>query len=75
MNFHDRLKPHKKYRQVITPVSGLHILKASGIYIWPTSGKIGAAHRITISVDQKMAEVTAKYTRFPTADIFPVYGH
>ena len=63
-SFPGRLKPLEKYRQVITPVSGLHHPGSLGhhhncINIWLTGGKIGPSERNTISVDQKMAEVTA----------------
>ncbi|HAY79935.1 MAG TPA: hypothetical protein DCY79_09040, partial [Planctomycetaceae bacterium] len=63
-DFSRSLKPLEKHRQVITPVSGLHHPGSLGhhhncINIWLTGGKIGAAHRNTISVDQKMAGVTA----------------
>ena len=72
--FSRSLKPLEEYRQVITPVSGLHHPGSLGhhhncINIWLTGGKIGASERNTISVDQKMAEVTAKHTRYPSMEI------
>jgi hypothetical protein len=73
------LKPLEKYRQVITPVSGLHHPGSLGhhhncINIWLTGGKIGASERNTISVDQKMAEVTAQHTRYPSMEIALTQG-
>jgi hypothetical protein len=68
------LKPLEKHRQVITPVSGLHHPGSLGhhhncIKIWLTGGKLGPSDRNTISVDQKMAEVTAEHTRYPSIEI------
>jgi hypothetical protein len=37
--------------------------------IWLTGGKLGPSDRNTISVDQKMAEVTGKHTRYPSMEI------
>jgi hypothetical protein len=39
-----------------------------------TGAKIGAAHRNTISVDQKMAEVTGQHTRYPSMEIAITQG-
>ncbi len=77
--FSRSLKPLEKYRSCITPISGLHHPGSLGhhhncINIWLTGGKIGAAHRNTISVDQKMAEVTAKHTRYPSMEIALTQG-
>lgn len=77
--FSRSLKPLEKHRSYITPISGLHHPGSLGhhhncIDIWLTGGKIGAAHRNTISVDQKMAEVTAKYTRYPSMEIALTQG-
>ncbi len=72
--FSRSLKPLKKHRQVITPISGLHHPGSLGhhhncIKIWLTGGKLGPSDRNTISVDQKMAEVTAPFTRYPSMEI------
>ena len=78
-DFSQSLKPLEKYRQVITPVSGLHHPGSLGhhhncIDIWLTGAKIGASERNTISVDQKMAEVTAQHTRYPSMEIAITQG-
>ena len=72
--FSQSLKPLEKHREVITPVSGLHHPGALGhhhncISVWLTGGKLGPSDRNTISVDQKMAEVTAQHTRYPSMEI------
>ena len=72
--FSRSLKPLEKHRQVITPISGLHHPGALShhhncISVWLTGGKLGPSDRNTISVDQKMAEVTAKHTRYPSMEI------
>lgn len=72
--FSQSLAPLEKHRQVITPVSGLHHPGSLGhhhncIKIWLTGGKLGPSDRNTISVDQKMAEVTAPHTRYPSMEI------
>ena len=72
--FSRSLKPLEKHREVITPISGLHHPGALGhhhncISVWLTSGKLGPSDRNTISVDQKMAEVTSPHTRFPSLEI------
>ncbi|MFG0255020.1 MAG: DUF1552 domain-containing protein [Rhodopirellula sp. JB053] len=72
--FSRSLKPLEKHRQVITPISGLHHPGGLShhhncINIWLTGGKLGPSDRNTISVDQKMAEVTAKYTRIPSMEV------
>ena len=77
--FSRSLKPLEKYRQSITPVSGLHHPGSLGhhhncIDIWLTGGKIGASERNSISVDQKMAEVTAQHTRYPSMEIALTQG-
>ena len=68
------LKPLEKFRQIITPISGMHHPGGLGhhhncIKIWLTGGKLGPSDRNTISVDQKMAEVTAQHTRYPSMEI------
>ena len=72
--FSRSLKPLEKFRNTMTPVSGLHHPGSLGhhhncIDIFLTGAKIGAAHRNTISVDQKMAEVTGQHTRYPSMEI------
>ncbi len=73
------LKPLEKHREVITPISGLHHPGALGhhhncINVWLTGGKIGPSNRNTISVDQKMAEVTAPHTRFSSMEVALTQG-
>lgn len=77
--FSRSLKPLEKHRQVVTPVSGLHHPGGLGhhhncIDIWLTGGKIGPSSRNSISVDQKMAEVTAEHTRYPSLEIAITQG-
>ncbi|MEC5127463.1 DUF1552 domain-containing protein [Verrucomicrobiales bacterium BCK34] len=72
--FSQSLSPLEKHRDVITPVSGLHHPGSLGhhhncIKVWLTGGKLGPSDRNTISVDQKMAEVTAQHTRYPSMEI------
>lgn len=72
--FSRSLKPLEAHRQVITPISGLHHPGGLGhhhncISIWLTGGRLGPSDRNTISVDQKIAEVTAKHTRYPSMEI------
>ncbi len=72
--FSRSLKPLEAHRHVITPISGLHHPGGLGhhhncISIWLTGGRLGPSDRNTISVDQKMAEVTAKHTRYPSLEI------
>ena len=61
--FSRTLKPLEKHRQSITPISGLHHPGGLGHHhncqkIWLTGGQLGPTDRNTISVDQRMAEVT-----------------
>ena len=77
--FSRSLKPLEKFRNVITPVSGLHHPGSLGhhhncIDIFLTGAKIGAAHRNTISVDPQMAEVSGQYTRYPSMEIALTQG-
>ena len=44
------------------------------VLTFPDRGKIGAAHRNTISVDQKIAEITGQYTRYPSMEIALTQG-
>jgi hypothetical protein len=72
--FSRSLKPLEKHRQAVTPISGLHHPGALGhhhncISVWLTGGKLGPSDKNTISVDQKMAEVTAKQTRYPSMEV------
>lgn len=72
--FSRSLKPLEKHRDVITPISGLHHPGALShhhncISVWLTGGKLGPSDQNTISVDQKMAEVTAKHTRYSSLEI------
>ncbi len=72
--FSRSLKPLEKHRDVITPISGLHHPGALGhhhncIAVWLTGGKLGPSDRNTISVDQKMAELTAPHTRYSSMEV------
>ncbi|MFO1044186.1 MAG: DUF1552 domain-containing protein [Planctomycetaceae bacterium] len=72
--FSRSLKPLEKHREVITPISGLHHPGALShhhncISVWLTGGKLGPSDKNTISVDQKMAEITAKHTRYASMEI------
>jgi hypothetical protein len=73
-DFSRSLKPLEKHRDVMTPISGLHHPGALAhhhncISVWLTGGKLGPSDRNTISIDQKMAEVTAQHTRHPSIEI------
>ena len=68
------LKPLEKHRDVITPISGLYHPGALShhhncISVWLTGGKLGPSDKNTISVDQKMAEITAQHTRYASMEI------
>ncbi len=72
--FSRSLKPLEKHRSVITPISGLHHPGALShhhncISVWLTGGKLGPSDKNTISVDQKMAEITAKHTRYSSMEV------
>ncbi len=72
--FSRSLKPLEKHREVITPISGLHHPGALShhhncISVWLTGGKLGPSDKNSISVDQQMAEVTAKHTRYPSMEV------
>ena len=72
--FSRSLKPLEKHREVITPISGLHHPGALShhhgcINLWLTGGKMGPSDRNTISLDQKMAEITAPHTRYPSLEV------
>jgi len=73
-DFSRSLKPLEKHRDAITPISGLHHPGALAhhhncISVWLTGGRLGPSDRNTISIDQKMAEVTAQHTRHPSIEI------
>lgn len=72
--FSRSLSPLEKHRGVVTPISGLHHPGGLGHHhncqkIWLTGGKLGPTDRNTISIDQKMAEVTSPHTRFHSLEI------
>lgn len=72
--FSRSLKPLEKHRKVITPISGLHHPGALShhhncISVWLTGGKLGPSDRNTISVDQKMVELTAQQTRTASMEV------
>src|SRR6201991_3640768 len=72
--FSRSLKPLEKHREAITPISGLHHPGSLSqhhncISIWLTGGKLGPSDRNTISVDQKMAEITAQHTRISSMEV------
>jgi len=73
-DFSRSLKLLEKHLDVITPITGLHHPGALAhhhncISVWLTGGKLGPSDRNTISIDQKMAEVTAQHTRHPSIEI------
>ncbi|QDT27603.1 DUF1552 domain-containing protein [Gimesia panareensis] len=73
-DFSRSLKPLEKHRGVVTPISGLHHPGGLGHHhncqkIWLTGGKLGPSDRNTISVDQRIAEVTSPHTRFHSLEI------
>lgn len=77
--FSRSLKPLEKHRAAITPISGLHHPGALShhhncISVWLTGGKLGPSDRNTISVDQKMAELTAQYTRYSSMEVALTQG-
>ena len=72
--FSRSLKPLEKHREVITPISGLYHPGALShhhncISVWLTGGQLGPSDKNTISVDQKMAEISAQHTRYPSMEI------
>ena len=72
--FSRSLMPLEKHRAVITPISGLHHPGSLShhhncINIFLTGGKLGPSDRNTISLDQKMAEITAQQTRVASMEI------
>lgn len=72
--FSRSLAPLEPFRDVITPISGLHHPGSLGhhhncIDIWLTGAKIGASERNSISVDQLMARVAGENTRYPSMEV------
>lgn len=72
--FSKSLAPLEKHRSVVTPISGLHHPGGLGHHhncqkIWLTGGQLGPTDRNTISVDQRIAEVTSPHTRFHSLEI------
>ena len=72
--FSRSLKPLEKHRKVVTPISGLHHPGGLGHHhncqkIWLTGGKLGPSDVNTISIDQRIAEVTSTHTRFHSLEI------
>ncbi len=72
--FSRSLMPLEKHREFITPISGLHHPGSLShhhncISIWLTGGKLGPSDRNTISLDQKMAELTAQHTRTASLEV------
>jgi hypothetical protein len=77
--FSRSLKPLEKHREVITPISGLYHPGALGhhhncINVFLTGGKLGPSDRNTISVDQRIAEVTAQHTRYASIEVALTQG-
>jgi hypothetical protein len=77
--FSRSLKPLEKHREVITPISGLHHPGSLShhhncISVFLTGGKLGPSDRNTISVDQKMAEITAQQTRVASMEVALTQG-
>jgi hypothetical protein len=77
--FSRSLKPLEAHRDAITPISGLHHPGALShhhncISVWLTGGKLGPSDHNTISVDQKMAEITAPHTRYPSMEVALTQG-
>ena len=77
--FSRSLKPLERYRNAITPVSGLHHPGSLGhhhncIDIWLTGARIGPSEKNTISVDQQIAQITGRYTRYPSMEIALTQG-
>jgi hypothetical protein len=77
--FSRSLKPLEKHRNAITAFSGLHHPGSLGhhhncINVFLTGGKIGPSNRNTISVDQKISEITGQHTRYPSMEIALTQG-
>ena len=72
--FSRTLQPLEKHRDSITPISGLHHPHALGHHhncqkVWLTGGSLEPSARNSISVDQRIAEVTSPFTRFHSLEI------
>ncbi len=72
--FSRTLTPLEKHRASITPISGLHHPHALGHHhncqkVWLTGGSLEPSARNSISVDQRIAEVTSPFTRFHSLEI------
>ncbi len=72
--FSRALKPLEKFRDVITPISGMshpgsRASHHNCLKTWLTDGQFGPSVRNTISVDQLIAQVTAQETRYASLEI------
>jgi len=72
--FRRSLKPLQRFRDVITPISGLHHPNGIGHHhgcqtIWLTGAEIGQGKRNSVSLDQLIAEKTAPLTRFASLEL------
>jgi hypothetical protein len=68
------LAPLEKHRTSITPISGLHHPNGLGFHhscqrIWLTGGKLGAADRNSISLDQLIASKNGAATRHSSIEL------
>lgn len=68
------LKPLERFRDVITPVSGMHHPNGLGHHhncqsIWLTGAEVGRGKRNRVSLDQLIAEKTAPLTRFSSLEL------
>ena len=68
------LKPLERFREVITPISGMHHPHGIGHHhgcqsIWLTGAEMGAGKRNSVSLDQLIAEKTAPLTRFASLEL------
>jgi hypothetical protein len=81
-SFTDTLKSLERHRAEITPISGLHHPKVLGKHhncdqVWLTGADVpanGGAFRNSISVDQLIAEVQGKSTRYSSLEL-AIEGH
>ena len=80
--FTDTLKSLERHRNEVTPISGLHHPKVLGKHhncdkVWLTGANVpanGGAFRNSVSVDQLMAEVQGKSTRYASLEL-AIEGH
>lgn len=68
------LRPLERFRDVITPISGLHHPNGIGHHhgcqsIWLTGAEIGQGKRNRVSLDQLISEQTAPLTRFSSLEL------